>query len=727
MPPGVEEDTDISKSEVEDYKYEYYERLKRGKYKVKFTSRVFRCPFCPDRRMVDYTYKELMRHALSRGSQRRCLKEKAKHLALVRYMERYLDARDAPPRSGKWKETPIFENAAGEQFLGAKDAQPSLEAKDAQPYLEAKDAQPYLEAKDAPRPAERNENPIVENAGDEQSLVARNVPRPAKRQENSAVQNAVDDRSLAAEDVLRSAKRPAVENAGELFVWPWMAIVANLPVELKNGLYVGESASKHRDDLAKQGFNPVKVQPLWTRRGHSGYSIVVFNKGWDGFTNAMMFEKSFEADRRGRRDYMRRRADGNKVYGWVAREEDFNLKGLIGDHLRKNGDLKSVSEIQAEDERKENKLVSNLTNVIEVKNLQFQEVQKELYKTDKSLMSVMKQKDEMHQTFNEELSKMQQIARHQLENIFIEHEKVKFQLEAQKKELGQREKVLDKREALNENERKKLYHEKKMNERATIEQKRADENVLKLAEVHKRNKEELHKRIIELEKKLDAKQALELEIERMRGAIHVMKHMGEEGDLESKKKVETIQEELTEKEEELEALEALNQTLIVKQRKSNDEVQEARKELINSLRDSSSRAQIGIKRMGELNSKPFVTATQKKYSDEEADDKAVELCSLWEDYLRDPSWHPFKIITVAGNAKEIIDEEDEKLKNLKNEFGNEVFEAVTSSLAEMNEYNPSGRYPVPELWNYKEGKKATLGEGVSYILRQWKLFRRRKR
>ncbi|KAB1225961.1 hypothetical protein CJ030_MR1G006671 [Morella rubra] len=75
---------------------------------------------------------------------------------------------------------------------------------------------------------------------------------------------------------------------------------------------------------------------------------------------------------------------------------------------------------------------------------------------------------------------------------------------------------------------------------ATLEQKRADEKFLTLAAEQKREKENLHRKIIELEKKLEAKQALELEVEGMRGALQVMKHMGDDGDMEVKTKMVEI-------------------------------------------------------------------------------------------------------------------------------------------------------------------------------------------
>ena len=56
--------------------------------------------------------------------------------------------------------------------------------------------------------------------------------------------------------------------------------------------------------------------------------------------------------------------------------------------------------------------------------------------------------------------------------------------------------------------------------------------------------------------------------------------------------------------------------------------------------------------MGELDEKPFLSAAKRKYSGDEVNLKAVELCSQYEAYLRDPTWFPFKVlIDKEGKAK----------------------------------------------------------------------------
>lgn len=60
-------------------------------------------------------------------------------------------------------------------------------------------------------------------------------------------------------------------------------------------------------------------------------------------------------------------------------------------------------------------------------------------------------------------------------------------------------------------------------------------------------------------------------------------------------------------------------------------------------------AAVGVRRMADLDSKPFQVAAKRKYGKSEAGIEAAKHCSLWQDHLRDPSWHPFKFITHKGN------------------------------------------------------------------------------
>jgi hypothetical protein len=73
--------------------------------------------------------------------------------------------------------------------------------------------------------------------------------------------------------------------------------------------------------------------------------------------------------------------------------------------------------------------------------------------------------------------------------------------------------------------------------------------------------------LLKLEQQLDAKQALELEIQHLKVKLEVVKHI--------------LCEELPDKSDLIEELELLNQTMIIKERTINDELQGARKELIN--------------------------------------------------------------------------------------------------------------------------------------------------
>ena len=59
---------------------------------------------------------------------------------------------------------------------------------------------------------------------------------------------------------------------------------------------------------------------------------------------------------------------------------------------------------------------------------------------------------------------------------------------------------------------------------------------------------------------------------------------------------------------------------------------------------------IGIKIMGELDIEPFVEAMKRRNS-KDSRYEAVQKCSIWSKNIRDPHWHPFKIVNVEGKTK----------------------------------------------------------------------------
>lgn len=738
-------DASGSDSEMDEYENEAYEELKDGKLRVKISDETFACPFCPKKKRQAYLYKDLLQHASGVGksrSQKRSTKEKANHLALVKYLEKDLTA--AGRTSKPVGETDPHSDCSHVEKMDV--SQSEMDNCEDKSYEELKNGNHQVKISDETFTCpycptkKRKRDYVYQDLLQHATGVGKSLSekRTAREKADHLALVKYLEKDLAAAG---SSSKPAgkTENLSscsqnDKFVWPWTGIAVNLPTRrAEDGRFVGESGSKFRDELKSRGFNPTRVHPLWNFRGHSGTAVVEFNKDWPGLHNAISFEKAYEADQQGKKEWFASSGEKSGIYCWVARADDYNSNNIIGEHLRKIGDVRTISDLIEEEARKQDKLVFNLTNVIETKNRYLKEMELRCSETSASLNKLVQEKEKLLHAYNEEIRKIQTGARDHFQKILNDHEKIKLQLESHKKELEMRGSELEKREAKNESDRRSLSEEIEKNavrnsslELAALEQQKADEDVLKLAEDQKRQKEELHNRIIRLEKQLDAKQALELEIERLRGALNVMKHMEDDGDVEVLRKMDAIIKNLREKEGELNDLEALNQTLIVRERKSNDELQDARKELINGLKEISNRAHIGVKRMGELDSKPFLEAMKRKYNNEEAEDRASEICSLWEEYLKDPDWHPFKVVMVDGKHQEIIDEEDEKLSRLRDEMGDEACMSVTTSLIQVNEYNPSGRYIISELWNYKEGKKATLGEGVSFLLSRWKALKRKR-
>lgn len=184
----------------------------------------------------------------------------------------------------------------------------------------------------------------------------------------------------------------------DLFVWPWMGIIVNMPTEFRGGRYVGESGNSLKKQLST--FNLLKVHSLWNFKGFTGNAVVDFSKDWTGFKNAMAFENHFDATHCGKSDWVEKESHGSEIYGWVARADDYNSGGSIGDHLRKNGDLKTAGDIAQQESRKTSKLVQDLATRIEVKKKDIEELECKYNETSLSLDKMMEERDKLHESYN---------------------------------------------------------------------------------------------------------------------------------------------------------------------------------------------------------------------------------------------------------------------------------------------------------------------------------------
>ncbi|RCV41951.1 hypothetical protein SETIT_9G176000v2 [Setaria italica] len=176
---------------------------------------------------------------------------------------------------------------------------------------------------------------------------------------------------------------------------------------------------------------------------------------------------------------------------------------------------------------------------------------------------------------------------------------------------------------------------------------------------------------------------------------------------------------LSEKDEVLEHAVYVSNTLTMKYMITKDKLSEATGELIKELKKMKGiQSIIGVKQAGSV-SQRLQAERNRRWGLEE---QAELLCSEWQKEIsrQYSDWHPFKPTIVNGVLEEVVMEDDEKLVAWKEDWGIEVHNAVVQALVELNECNPSGRYPVHVLWNFSENRKASVARAVKHLMKLWK-------
>lgn len=185
--------------------------------------------------------------------------------------------------------------------------------------------------------------------------------------------------------------QPAAQPEAELFVWPWTGILANVPF----GYPLEERFSK---------FKPSEVIPLFIKENICSV-IMRFNRDWSGFRDAMAFENQFKAAGLGRDEWVKGKFEvgGGDLYGWMAREVDFNGDDAVGEYLKRNGKVLTVSEVESEEARENGRMVALLASQIEVKNQHLLDLEFRYNLSDLSLRRILEDKNQVHVAFNESM------------------------------------------------------------------------------------------------------------------------------------------------------------------------------------------------------------------------------------------------------------------------------------------------------------------------------------
>ncbi|CAL4958139.1 unnamed protein product [Urochloa decumbens] len=479
--------------------------------------------------------------------------------------------------------------------------------------------------------------------------------------------------------------------AGELLVWPWTGILAMTDAAATLAVHAHRLFSGVATTALQE-----EPKPINHHHCQQHFLLLHFGKSWSGLRDAMSLAAHFAGA--GRAEW-RRHGDGDGegtaggvVFGWAAVESDLLGGGAVARFLRESGAAaRSVEDVEKDEAIGAAKLAAVAG--------EYERREGFLAAKNEEMVKAVRRMAEEISWLQDELKELKDVADSCMPEIMNhgadeENEMLRAALDEIKGEI---ELCVERIQELKECSRTDQHYSR----------------------VEKEEMEAINAKVIQLEKQLEQKEAQESAI----CLLNTKLQAGENLRMEDYQQLITISKECLEKR--CERFQNAYVDLTRRDHLNRDELQETRQEVIKCVESMmiGDCTVIGIKRMGQLDEKPLHYACKRKYRDDNPEEKAARLVSSWQEELKNKSWNPFTTILVDGEEKDVVNEEDPKLTQLRTEYGDSVCNAVKVALRELNEYSPQGRHAVNELWNFREGRKATMAEVVKYIFGQLKTSR----
>ncbi|CAA0815841.1 Factor of DNA methylation 1 [Striga hermonthica] len=79
--------------------------------------------------------------------------------------------------------------------------------------------------------------------------------------------------------------------------------------------------------------------------------------------------------------------------------------------------------------------------------------------------------------------------------------------------------------------------------------------------------------------------------------------------------------------------------------------------------------------MGAIDDKAFTTACRKRFLAGEAEVKAVQMCSIWQEKVENVEWRQIRVVKDKDDKH--AKEDDDELWELREEWGENIYEDVT--------------------------------------------------